>query len=992
MPLTKISSKYPKDKFFTYGIPLFILLIGLTLSYKYWSVNKQANKQKILSSFVHNADTITKNIELRLNTYQLILKGVQSFFYSSDNISRDEFKKYVYRLELEKHYPGIQGLGFALLVSHKNKKDHLAFVRSEGFPQYKIHPASENAFYTPIIYMEPLRGKNLKVLGLNIHNIPQIKESLIRARDTGELTFTKKLTLVQDANSKQKNNAAFVMLLPVYKNNVPHNTLIEKQKNILGWIDAPFRMSDFIASILEQTPKNIDIEIFYGNDNFSKETMLFDSDNTFFNKKDLSQKKTFLESRKIRINNNVWTLNFNLIVEKKYQQLPQLLFAILLSFLTALLILSLTTRHARATQLANKLTAKFKESEILFRTYIENSSIPMATLALTGKWIMTNYALCNALGYSRDELRMKTWKELTHPDDLNLEFGLIKKMLNKEIEKYSIKKRYIHRNGSIFHTKISVQIVYNENNSPDYFAILAQDITQEHHAEQELKEAENRFKDMVNTIDGVVWEADADSFKLTYVNEQIKHLTGYTSEEWKQTNSWISNVYSDDRERVFTHSIANKQSRQNHDIEYRFITKSGKLIWIRDLVTVVHENGKPKWLRGIMVDISHQKENETHQKQLETQLRQSQKMEALGTLSGGVAHDFNNMLGIMLGNAELININLNNTKPFDVKKVSKYLASLRTAGGRATALIAQILTFSRMTPETQKPINLSKVVNDVITMLRETIATSINIELNIDQTAPYVMANENQLHQIVINLVNNAVHAIEQNNGTISICVKQKTDTFSQSRYVCLCVTDDGKGIDKKDLLKIFDPFFTTKEVGEGTGLGLSVIHGIVESHNAEIKVKSIKGEGSTFSIHFPILENKKTERLEVITSPVNTTGKGCILLVEDEIQLQSLYQEFLESLGYKVVCADNGAIALSYLSKNPTLVKLLLTDLVMPELTGKQLCKEVRKLDSQLPIILMTGYNEELSNEDKEKLGISHYLLKPVELSTLSHIIADII
>ncbi len=984
-------SQYSKGKVFTFGLPVIILIIGLVVSYKYWLVSEQVYKQKIISSLTFDANTITKNIELRLNTYQLILKGVQSFFYSSSEVTRHEFEKYIKTLELEKYYPGIQGLGFALLVPHERKNNHINAVQSEGFSDYKIHPLSLNDFYTPIIYMEPLVGKNLKVIGLDIYSLPYIQPHLIEARDTGELSLSRKLTLVQDTE-KNINNAAFIMFLPVYKNNFPHETLLEKQKNILGWIDAPFRMSDFISAILGKVSKNIDIEIFDGKNELSKKNMLFDLDGVFFNDKELLNKETFSEVREIEVNDHIWTLTFNLVIEKEYQQLSALLFSIVLSFLTAFLVLSLTTRHSRAIELAKKLTDKYRESELLFRAYVENSTIPMATIALGGDWIMANNAMCKALGYSRDEILNKRWAEFTHPDDLDAEAILIKQLLDKKIEKYSIKKRYIHKNGSILYTQISVQIVCNEASKTNYFAILAQDITPKYHAEQELKKIESRFKDMVNTIDGVVWEADANSFKLSYINEQIKHLTGYSCDEWAQTNFWISKVHPDDKNWVFNHSVVNKDNRQSHDIEYRFLTKNGKQIWIRDLVTVVHENGKPKWLRGIMIDITRQKQDELNQNKLEKQLRQSQKMEALGTLSGGIAHDFNNMLGIMLGNAELLSINLKNNKPLNISKANKYLSSLKSAGSRATSLISQILTFSRMTPEKLQPTNLSRVVNDVIIMLEETIATNIQIDLNIEEVTSDIMANENQLHQIVINLFNNAVHALDKKNGLISISVKLKADSLTQNQFMYLCVTDNGKGIPKENLQRVFDPFFTTKEVGEGTGLGLAVIHGIVENHGAEIKVESVLGEGSVFTIRFPIINNKSIEEKRAITHSNNATGKGCILLVEDELQLQRLYQEFLESLGYTVICANNGAIALEYFSTHGNAINLLLTDLVMPELSGKQLCERIRELNFQIPIILMTGYNEELSKEDKDKLGINHYFLKPIELSALSHIIANII
>ncbi len=977
MPISKTKFIYQNKPLFVYGLPFLVLIVGLVLSYRFCEVQEQANQQKVLAEFKFDAKRITHDIEQRLNTYRIALRGLQGFFHGSEVVDRKEFAAYVETLALEQYCPGIQGVGLAVLVPHINKEAHLSAIRAEGFPEYNIKPKSTADFYAPIIYMEPFSGSNLKVFGLDIYTIPAARENLIRARDTGSAAISKKLILVQDAESEA--SAAFVMYLPIYKNYLPHNTLTEKRENILGWIDAPFRMKDFIKGALVQVPTTIDIEIFDGHSP-SQQNLLFDLDNKPLNNGRLSA------THIINFNDHIWTLTYN--YTSKMINFPWLVLisGISLSILSMLLALSLTTGRSRAVTLANQLAKKYKKSERLFRAYFERSRVGMATSSPDKGWMMVNDALCEMMGYSREELLKMTWPEITYPEDLAKDLELFEQLISGKIDSYTLDKRFVHKNGSLIYTQLSVRTIFEDNGKVDFFAALVLDIGQRIKAEEKLRASESRFRDMVNTIDGIVWEADARTFQFTYTSDQVVRMIGYNKEEWKLPGFWVDHLHPEDKDWASAYCASCTGRVENHDFEYRFITKDGQTIWLRDLVTVVAEtvDGKeqPKWLRGIMIDVTARKQAEAYQQQLEEQLRQSQKMEALGTLSGGIAHDFNNMLGIILGNAELLEVTLaGNTK------ADKYIHALITAGQRAANLVQQILTFSRMTPEKLKPTDISEVVKEAVIMLRETISSNIDIRLEIDDVGSPIMANENQLHQIVVNLFTNAVQALDGQKGVIKVHLKSQSE---QPDSVCLSVSDTGKGIAKEDLQKIFDPFFTTKKMGEGTGLGLAVLHGIVKSHGGEITVESEPDKGTTFLIYFPVIEEKP--EVKAISKKVSSSGKGCILLVEDEQQLQVMYQDFLQGLGYTVICADNGAQALDYFKHNSTLVDLVLTDLAMPELTGKELGKELNELNPDLPIILMTGYSEDQSEAEIENIGIKKCLQKPIALSTLSHVIQELI
>jgi len=377
-------------------------------------------------------------------------------------------------------------------------------------------------------------------------------------------------------------------------------------------------------------------------------------------------------------------------------------------------------------------------------------------------------------------------------------------------------------------------------------------------------------------------------------------------------------------------------------------------------------------------------------KQIEEQLRQSQKLEALGTLAGGIAHDFNNILAIILGNTQLLQIVLD-----DNAKEAAYVKSISKAGDRAARLVKQILIFSRMEPERHTPTNLVPVIKEAINIIRETLPASIEIRQSLPETNKLIMADEIQIQQIIINLCTNAFHAMEDSGGILNIRLKENEcedctgvdcKASSHKQVMSLSITDTGSGILPENFEKIFNPFFTNKAVGKGTGLGLAVVHGIVKNHGGEIRVESEYGHGSTFTICFPIYDNKQTQ--EPKDSTIISHGEGNILIVEDEPELAGILKSSVESMGYVVKACGDGNEALVYFSEHSNQVDVVITDQMMPEMTGQQLCQELLKIKPDLPIIVMTGFSKTFSQAETEALGIRNYLIKPIKLSELSHAI----
>jgi signal transduction histidine kinase/ActR/RegA family two-component response regulator len=362
------------------------------------------------------------------------------------------------------------------------------------------------------------------------------------------------------------------------------------------------------------------------------------------------------------------------------------------------------------------------------------------------------------------------------------------------------------------------------------------------------------------------------------------------------------------------------------------------------------------------------------------QFRQAQKMEAIGTLAGGIVHDFNNILSGIVGYSELMKMD-NSLSPH----LDKYADEVMKAGTRATKLVRQILVFSRHEQAKREVIQLGSIVEEAFKFLRATIPSTIEFKMELSPKIPPVLADSTQIHQIVMNLCTNASHAMGERPGRLEVRLEPFTvDTFiagansnlRSGQYVRLSVSDTGHGMDIATQGRIFDPFFTTKGPGIGTGLGLSVVHGIVKSHDGAITVKSRQGEGTTFQLYFPA----HAEAANVVTTDASVpVGHGQqILFVDDEKPLALLGQILLEKLGYRVESITSAHDALALVRTNPTRFDLVITDLAMPEISGIDLAKQIIEIRPDLPVVLATGYTASLTNESVQKMGMKKLLLKP--------------
>ncbi len=504
-----------------------------------------------------------------------------------------------------------------------------------------------------------------------------------------------------------------------------------------------------------------------------------------------------------------------------------------------------------------------------------------------------------------------------------------------------------------------------------------------HEAERELRNSQERFEALVSSVDGVVWEADPTTSRFLFVSSAAQRMLGYPVNEWLQPGFWQQHLHPDDREAAINFCKVESLAGRSHVFDYRMFAVDGRILHIRDYVTVLMESGKPQLLRGILVDITAQKQIEEQKRRLETDLHHAQRLESIGTLAGGIAHDFNNIIGAILGNAELALKDVPTEHP-----AYESLDEINKAGLRARHLVQMILAFGRGDRVEKRPLLIQPVVEEAVHLLRPSLPKGVRIVTRIDSSGGPVLTDASQIHQIVMNLGINACQAMEGLIGTIQVSLDSvlvepneasRIPGLSPGRHLLLTVRDEGIGMDAATLGRIFDPFFTTKGVGKGTGLGLPVVHGIVTGHKGAIRVTSQPNQGACFEVFLPITtelpEAHPTPTASVL--PISGAGRH-ILMLDDEEVLVRYQSRLLERQGFKVTGFTSPARALDFLREDPDAVDGLITDLNLPGASGIDVIREARRLRPGLPVILMSGLISDELREAARDHGVGELLAKP--------------
>jgi PAS domain S-box-containing protein len=751
-----------------------------------------------------------------------------------------------------------------------------------------------------------------------------------------------------------------------------------------------------------------------------------------------------------------------------------------------------------------RLSDSLLESEMRFRQITENTQqVFWMSSPAKDKVLYISPAYEKIWGRSCASLYASpmAWMEAIHPEDRERvrQAALTRQVSSDYDEEYRIERP----DGSIRWIRDRAFPVLNEAGQVYRIVGIADDITEHKLADQALHRSQEQYAELVNSLDGIVWSADAQTFQFTFVSRQAERLLGYPLSAWlNDPTFWPDHIHPDDREKAIHFCLAATAARQAHEFEYRMLAADGRAVWLHDVVSVICEGERVVELRGVMVDITARKQAEVERRRLTTaieqspesvvitdtegailyvnpafeqitgysraeavgqtprillsgqqepafyqelwatikagevwrgrivnrkkdgsfyteeviitpvrneqgqivnyvslqrditrelqlteQYRQAQKMEAVGRLAGGVAHDFNNLLTAIMGYTGLA---LETLHPNDPLRMD--IEGIQKTAERAANLTRQLLAFARKQVIHPVMLNLNELLMNLSKMLRRLIGEDIELVILPGADLGYIKADPGQLEQMILNLVVNARDAMP-NGGKLTLATANITldqvethphGEISPGNYIRLDVSDTGAGMTEEVKAHIFEPFFTTKQEGQGTGLGLATVFGIINQNNGHIWCESQAGWGATFHIYLPRLEQVESRLANLDSRHSLPRGTETILIVEDEAAVRGLMVRMLGEQGYTLLVASNGYEALTLAQEHQQGLNLLLTDMVMPGLSGKVLAERLRLDQPQLKVLFISGYTDEVIIQPGTFEQNTYFLQKPFMPSDL--------
>jgi PAS domain S-box-containing protein len=648
----------------------------------------------------------------------------------------------------------------------------------------------------------------------------------------------------------------------------------------------------------------------------------------------------------------------------------------------------ITARKA-AEEAMSELLQRTARRERLLNTALSSMSDFAQIYDREGKVLYANQSLLNLWGLTMEQVAGNDFVDLGYPSTLARKLhDQIKKVIS-ERKSITDETPYTSQAGSLGYYEYILSPVFAADGEVEFVVGSTRDVTERRRTEESLRSGAAMLAAAQRIAHFGSWELDLtnildpDSNPLRWSDEMYR-IAGFEP-GGVEVNSdlFFSLVPADEQELIRTAVSQAIRDVKTYTIVHRLVRPDGDVRVLKEIGEIMREENSGRPLR--MVGISH---DITERVRLEEQIRQSQKMDAIGTLAGGIAHDFNNILTAINGYTELAQIRIVGNP-----EVKEFLAAVLRAGHRATDLVRQILTFSREQPLERRPIKLLPIATETVKLLRATIPSTIEIVLSLAKDAPTVLADATQVHQILMNLGTNASHAMKDLSGRLTIKLERfvvgqelasRFPKLQPGVYARLSVGDTGCGMDQQTLQRIFEPFFTTKPRNEGTGLGLAVVHGIMDNHDGEITVDSQPGVGTVFHAYFPAYAGEAT----AVDSEKGSAPRGngeVILVVDDEELLAQLQKETLSQIGYTVEYVTKPAAALALVRSDPGRFALVITDQTMPGMTGLQLAGELKRVRPGMPVILTTGYSASLTPERVTAAGIGLLLIKPPTLHALA-------
>jgi PAS domain S-box-containing protein len=623
---------------------------------------------------------------------------------------------------------------------------------------------------------------------------------------------------------------------------------------------------------------------------------------------------------------------------------------------------------------------ELRAGEERYRHIYNNAQIGLYRARISdGMVLEANTRLAQICGYESREEFIGDFRTSEHYLDPGTRERLIAE-LEKKGEVQNFEARLSRRDNNIFWARLTARLFPEKG----YIEGVLADITDEKLTQERLRESEERYRRLVENAPLGILSMDP-SGNVIHVNSRLLSILGSPSAE----STRPINVFSFPP--LTEAGIADNFRRcletgKGGVFESPYRAKGEKEIYLQYYLTpILDPGGKVTGVQAILEDISEQRK-------LEGQLLQAQKMEAVGTLAGGIAHDFNNILTAILGYAELASFKLP-----EHSEVQEDLQQCLKAGHRAKDLVQQILAFSRQGKQERKPLDIRPLIKEGLKFLRASLPATIEIREHIEGNLGVIEADPTQIHQVLMNLCTNAAHAMRDKGGILEVSLERfdllpgLSATFPEMEpgpYLKLRVSDTGHGMSPEVQRRIFDPYYTTKQVGEGTGLGLAVVHGVVKSYRGGITVSSQPGKGATFEVFFPGIYPLKAPAQVAQMEPLPLGGHERILFVDDEKAIVEIAQTIIERLGYEVEVRTSSIEAREMFRANPDRFDLVITDMTMPNMTGDRLAQEILGIRPEIPVILCTGFSEYITEDRAKALGIQEFVMKPLVMRDLAKVI----
>jgi PAS domain S-box-containing protein len=642
----------------------------------------------------------------------------------------------------------------------------------------------------------------------------------------------------------------------------------------------------------------------------------------------------------------------------------------------------------------SELLTALRLSENMFRSIAENTFDMVSLIDLEGRYIYCNPSYSTTLGYPAAEMTGESAFSIVHPEEREMVTRYFAEKLANGERAAHIRLRLICRDGAVKVADHRAQLLLDEQGRPQKVLMTASDVTELTQTEAALRDSQQKLERIINSVDDVLYSIDAQTREFVFLSPAFERLLGFTQgdiEGMGGREAFLDRVIEDGqfaRQRQEFEALKHQERTESPIWEAWWLARDGRRICLEDRSSPIYQDGRLLLIQGVLRDVTERKKNEEEHFRLEEQLRQAHKMESVGRLAGGVAHDFNNMLGVILGHVELALEQIQDHHPLfpDLEEIQK--AALRSAD-----LTRQLLAFARKQTIHPKSIDLNQTIVGMLKMLKRLIGENVSLLWKPGTGLWPVFMDPTQMDQILANLAVNARDAIgnvgewtlQTGNITLDEHYCQDNPQCLPGEFVLLSVSDSGCGMSGEVVEHIFEPFYTTKDQGKGTGLGLATIYGIVQQNHGFITVYSEVGLGTTFNIYLPRHLRQVPQEKVLPKHEAQSGGKEFLLLVEDEPAILKLGQLILKRYGYHVRLASSPLEAVKLVEKQAQPLDLLITDVIMPGMNGRELFLELKKIYPDLRCLFMSGYSADIIAHHGLLDQKMNYLQKPFTVHELA-------